>query len=661
MKKRINLRITMELLSDTIFGSGFSIPGGEDIAVCRDNRGYPYLKGSTFKGLLRESLQNWLVWTSSPCDELKALMGESDWSAPIGERRVNVTPLCLLDPPTAPESCYINHTFTSLENGVVKQGTLRIASCIHAGLRFEGTMECAEEDVELIKHALAGIKWVGTMRSRGFGHVRISSELASSKKHLPAISRAGCIRYRLLTQSPILITDLNRSRGNAYESRACIPGSSIRGMVASSLAESAPEVFEMIRPLLLGSGTRFLDAVPVRGERPPLPSLMGFYENKAETRFESILKDGNMDSGLKRAKIGSFCSLYGDTLYFWNAAMSGSTRISLNCDGSNQTEMFQTRDIESGEQLEGYILLDDPSIASYICQVFEDTVWLGADRYSGYGKCCVQEIAAVDEPAWIKEYGFHSQEEIGTDIYMLAVSPFTMLNSTGEPCGLDEEALAAALAIPSVELALCATSVVEFGGYNRIWKSRNSAVRMYERGSLFRLHCETPPSLDKLRSLEHCGLGIRRSEGFGQVLFLPLSLLDQIHRKEALRTEPSLVSSSSAEQRRNRLVWIMNHADRLNRSGLSRSQIGTLQARAEEARSKDSGWNDLRAWLDKNLTQRGEEHGARFQKLSVFLKELLENDTPLDGLGTPTRSERLTLLCMLCDYSRKVRKEDFAE
>ncbi|WP_442951085.1 RAMP superfamily CRISPR-associated protein, partial [Oscillibacter sp.] len=53
MSGQTTLRVTMELLSDTIFGSGFSIPGGEDIAVCRDDADYPYLKGSTLKGLLR--------------------------------------------------------------------------------------------------------------------------------------------------------------------------------------------------------------------------------------------------------------------------------------------------------------------------------------------------------------------------------------------------------------------------------------------------------------------------------------------------------------------------------------------------------------------------------------------------------------------------------
>ena len=47
------MKIKMELLSDTILGNGMSIPGAEDISVLHDEYGFPYYKGSTFKGVLR--------------------------------------------------------------------------------------------------------------------------------------------------------------------------------------------------------------------------------------------------------------------------------------------------------------------------------------------------------------------------------------------------------------------------------------------------------------------------------------------------------------------------------------------------------------------------------------------------------------------------------
>lgn len=56
MSRRVTLKLTLELLSDAIFGSGYSIPGGEDIAVYRDGAGYPYLRGSTCKACCGRAL-----------------------------------------------------------------------------------------------------------------------------------------------------------------------------------------------------------------------------------------------------------------------------------------------------------------------------------------------------------------------------------------------------------------------------------------------------------------------------------------------------------------------------------------------------------------------------------------------------------------------------
>ncbi|MGM9623679.1 MAG: RAMP superfamily CRISPR-associated protein, partial [Butyricicoccus porcorum] len=62
---RVCLTVQMKLSSDTIFSSGYSIPGGEDISIKRTEDGMPYLSGSTMKGLLRETIENYLVWTKS--------------------------------------------------------------------------------------------------------------------------------------------------------------------------------------------------------------------------------------------------------------------------------------------------------------------------------------------------------------------------------------------------------------------------------------------------------------------------------------------------------------------------------------------------------------------------------------------------------------------
>lgn len=658
MSGQTTLRVTMELLSDTIFGSGFSIPGGEDIAVCRDDADYPYLKGSTLKGLLRESLENYLVWTGGNETELNAILGESGWSGTDDGRRIHLTELTLDQRPDDPEECFSSRMFTSLENGIVKEGTLRAAACIHSGQVFAGELTCRSEDVSLVQHALTGIKWAGTMRSRGFGRVRVCGTVVEAKAEKRRLPAARCIHYRLRTESSVLITDLDRSRENSYETRNYIPGSAIRGMVISALAAQEPDWFQVHRVNLLSDGTRFLNAVPAPEGTVPLPSIKGFYEDKEETRFETVVKDGTFSPGLKRAKLGSFCALEGDTVRFWSTAADSATRIGRKLNRGEEKTMFQTRGIGVGQDFEGYILLDDPELAAVISSALADTVWLGADRYDGFGKCSVTTLETVEEPAWIKAYGCSAQEQVSRKLYLLAVSPFTMLDRTGEPCGLDLEALADKLGVSGVKNLHCSTSIAEYGGYNRTWKCREPAVRMYDQGSIFQIECGEAPALEKLHALEREGIGIRRAEGFGQILFLRGDLFEGLTRKRTSKAEERLGESNAVIARRARYQWVMENAGALTTGKLSRSQIGSIQSLCEKAIANGGDLAELDRYLEKNLTGRGVRHSARFQKAGALIREVL--DMPLGqtlGLANITvedsNVDRLKLLCLLFDYSRK--------
>lgn len=658
MHRQITLRVNMDLLSDAIFGSGYSVPGGEDIAVNRDERGYPYLRGSTFKGLLRESLENLLVWTGGEETDLAALLGESGWTGADDGRRIHLTALTLSEKPVDPESCFYLRMFTSMENGVAADGTLHTASCIHSGLTFTGEVTCQAEDAALVKSALAGIKWVGTMRSRGFGRVRVRGIEVKAEPAAPEIGTASCICYRLRTETPVVITDLDRSQENSYETRGYIPGSAVRGMVISTLASRYPDWFQKNRAALLSEDTRFLNAVPVVDAGAPIPAIKGFYEDKGETVFETVVRAGTFTAGLKRAKLGAFCALDGDTVCCWSAATSGTTRISLNTASGENMAIFQSAGICAGQELEGYILLENPDLANEIARALSDTVWLGADRYEGFGKCSVTNCRAVERPDWISAYGYRSQDEIGTELYLLAVSPLTMLNEVGDPCGLDLETLAEQLGVSSVEIRFCSTSLAEFGGYNRTWKCRASAVRMYDQGSVFHLACDKAPSFEKLQSLQWQGMGIRRAEGFGQILFLRPELFEGLCRKRHIQRERSSSEREAAALRRKKYEWVMDHSGEIESGELSTNQVNTIQALFKKAIAQGGRLTELETYLEKNLTGRGVRHGKRFRKVGALIQSVL--DTPLDqtlGLeDTPCAdsvSERLRLLCLLFDFSRK--------
>ena len=184
------MRIRMKLMSDTIFGNGMSVPGGEDISVLHDVQGFPYYRGSTFKGVFREMLIRYLEWNgvekSKAEETVKELLGVS------GEDRMDNGKLVFSDfciaksvrsrvlkeignDPAAVLDVFTHlRTFTAMgENGTAKKGSLRTARCVNKGITLEAEILGEDRHKKLIGEVLSMIKWVGTMRTRGFGKVQI--------------------------------------------------------------------------------------------------------------------------------------------------------------------------------------------------------------------------------------------------------------------------------------------------------------------------------------------------------------------------------------------------------------------------------------------------------------------------------------------------------
>ncbi len=194
------MRIKMELMSDVIFGNGVSVPGGEDISVLHDEYGFPYYKGTTLKGVFREEYERYLEWTK-PGNEPGNESGNEPGNKPdkandylgkpgndfSGERFIfsdlklseNVRKAILKEigtdkPNEVLDALTNSRAFTRInENGVADEGSLRVARCVNAGLIFYGDILCPEDQESIVKDVLGLIKWIGTMRNRGFGRVKI--------------------------------------------------------------------------------------------------------------------------------------------------------------------------------------------------------------------------------------------------------------------------------------------------------------------------------------------------------------------------------------------------------------------------------------------------------------------------------------------------------
>ena len=185
------MKIKMTLLSDAIFGNGVSTPGEEDISVQYDAEGFPYYRGSTFKGVFREELVRYLGYKSKTQEETDRIVDEmlgksgnavtqnqvvfsdftiSEWIKEIVLEETEENSVS-----DVRDALTNVRTFTAMdEGGMVKQGSLRMARCVNKGLVLYSTVDVArKEQEETVKEVLGMIKWIGTMRNRGFGKVLI--------------------------------------------------------------------------------------------------------------------------------------------------------------------------------------------------------------------------------------------------------------------------------------------------------------------------------------------------------------------------------------------------------------------------------------------------------------------------------------------------------
>lgn len=188
--------IKMQLISDVIFGNGINIPGGEDISVLCDAYGFPYYKGSTFKGIFREELIRYLLWKetcSNSIEEIEkkvdGLLGKSGDTDLENKHKLTFSDFTLSDvvrerildelgmdnPMLVLDILSHLRTFTKLnEEEMAEEGSLRSCRCVNKNLIFYSKVNCAKEDQEMIQNVLQLIKWIGSMRNRGFGKVKIS-------------------------------------------------------------------------------------------------------------------------------------------------------------------------------------------------------------------------------------------------------------------------------------------------------------------------------------------------------------------------------------------------------------------------------------------------------------------------------------------------------
>ncbi len=328
----------------------------------------------------------------------------------------------------------------------------------------------------------------------------------------------GYVRYVLRNTEPVRIADDSTSQNGQTNCLRYIPGTTIRGLIINALA--GEEDFARIKGQLFSDEVRYLNAYLMENGRELLPSPKGFYENKevkSRKEIENVVVDGDFREGHKRAQVGRYCYFDKECIRYYSVPTGSDMKIKINLRDNEKQNVFRNEYIAAGQTFCGYIAVNDKELAKRIKDVLGQTVVIGNGRSAGLGKCRLLSCDYVEK----LPYGEYVPEgDLQGSCYMMLLSNTAMRNEEGEYCGLDPESLGKEMGVEALSVKYCATSTVEVKGHNRSWGAKTPSVTMYEQGSVFHFTYSGTLEKERIRKLCDEGIGVRRNEGFGRVIFL---------------------------------------------------------------------------------------------------------------------------------------------
>jgi CRISPR-associated protein Csx10 len=544
-----------------------------DSTIERDPNNDPYVRGATLKGLFRESLldmQLFPVFANSNYPPDPDLLGrpgiECEWSfsdaklkpSPNGKNnpdRTVVTTGVRVDPRTrrADEGKFFRREMgggdTTFEFKVQGFGQ--------------------QEDVEWLIVAACYIRRLGNRRRRGAGacHIQlvnndtIQAELLHSfeqRQHgqhvsvaLPEIGSTytpdptqDARRFRLIlkTDSHVVIASKPEA-GNHFAGEVVIPGRTIRGTLAKRAFDFHHNPADVgFATLFYRGGARFSPLLPTIEDSTTVSLLpMGISQTPAGDLVSALTHEPPQGS---KKYSGKYYPLSVNEDKAQKTAISMATKMHTRIDNTTKRastgELYSYDAIPPEQYYVGEVVLDaDWSLLGEQLQVnvgqpFE--VLLGKGRRRGYGKCTIwlEPISNDETPAWCYdtlENRLNKSDLLKTEddnvLYTLSLaSDAILLDDFGRSIQtFDEPTLREILGIKDstesikvkIENVMVQTTQVDgFDLRSGLPTWRDLALA---KGSsvAFKTNIKLDPAI--LHDLEKNGIGLRRSEGFGRVVF----------------------------------------------------------------------------------------------------------------------------------------------
>lgn len=452
------------------------------------------------------------------------------------------------------------------------------------------------------------------------------------------------IRYIVKNDEPLRIADDSTSQNGQTVTLRYIPGTTIRGYIVNQLVYTLGEQFDKYKRELISGQIVYMNAYLYENNRELLPSPKGFYEDKTvvtgKKEIQNVVINGEFDDGNKRAGLGRFCYFKDQCIYYYNVETGSDMKILINKRKQDDKQnVFRNEYITSGHTFVGYIRVDDEELAKAILEVFQKNIFLGNARSQGLGKCRVLDIKEMPED-FIPYQEYAVTEDAENTCYMMLVANTAMRDNRGEYVGLDLKNLEEKLGVSNLRIEYCSTSTVNVKGYNRAWGSKIPSITMYEQGSVFKLKFDGSASLENMLKIMQSGIGVRKSEGFGRVLFLKDYENIRFKMEEEHSAEDFTQESPNGNDMQDIKILASNYYRKMiikamqeniisgvNNRNLNNSQIGNVRGLLEANRYDAMHGTEVIKQYFTNAMKR--EQNTNVQKQKSSIKALKDKILPI--------------------------------
>lgn len=377
------------------------------------------------------------------------------------------------------------------------------------------------------------------------------------------------IVFRLHLVEPVLVAQAGAGEENSAVSLPHIPGSALRGALASRWLSAHHGVDLAADPQgrswFLDGTVCYLNAYPeVESERSlPLPASW-FTEkdlagDETATIYDLAVGLAPGSGALKPPKGGPFCRIESEEpeevweQAHYRATLVGATRTAqvhialedVNRRGEGNL-VFRYEALAAGQDFLGVVLAPEGENLTAIKEILTaGDLQIGAAHLAGYGRVGVEIVREI-ETGW-REYEGGDLPSTGLLVITL-LSPVILRGDGGQMGWDDGQTLARNLGLPNGTRPKAVFGRVELtGGYNRKWSLPLPQAWTLAAGGVFVFDT---PKIDQTRlsaALDR-GVGERRAEGFGR-LAANWQAADRISRLPPSEPESVTVSLSEESQR----------------------------------------------------------------------------------------------------------------